>query len=173
MNFPVLRYKVKELVDFSIKILRTSQFCQSNFTERVTKKLVTLLARNYNAVSYHNYSHAFYFTMLVYQCFNREHTLKHIVTDEEYFYILAAGLCHDLNHNGSTNSFEVRTKSQLAIDGRNESVLENMHLRHLWRVFEENPDLDFIAPAKDRSRAKEIVTRLILSTDMAFHSNNL
>lgn len=48
-----------------------------------------------------------------------------------------------------------------------------MHLRHLWKILEENPDLNFITPAKDKTKAKEIVTRLILSTDMAFHSNNL
>jgi hypothetical protein len=60
----VLKYQVNDLVDFSIKILRTTQFCNLNFTERVTKRLVTLLAKNYNAVAYHNYSHAFYFTMV-------------------------------------------------------------------------------------------------------------
>lgn len=48
-----------------------------------------------------------------------------------------------------------------------------MHIRHLWKILEENPDLNFITPAKDKMRAKEIVTRLILSTDMAFHSKNL
>jgi hypothetical protein len=38
---------------------------------------------------------------------------------------------------------------------------------------EENPDLNFISPAKDKVKAKQIITRLILSTDMAFHSKNL
>jgi hypothetical protein len=61
----------------------------------------------------------------------------------------------------------------LAQEVKNESVLENMHIRHLWKILEEHPDLNFITPAKNPTKAKEIVTRLILSTDMAFHNKNL
>ncbi len=64
LDFPVLKYQVQELVEFSIKMLRTTQFCTLNFTQRVTQRLISLLAKNYNPVAYHNFSHAFYFTMV-------------------------------------------------------------------------------------------------------------
>ena len=37
----------------------------------------------------------------------------------------------------------------------------------------ENPEYDIIAPSKDKTKARNIVTRLILNTDMAFHNKNL
>jgi len=65
LSFPVLKYRIKDLVEFSTQILRTSQFCNLNYTEKVTKRLVKLLAMNYNSVAYHNFSHAFYFTLVI------------------------------------------------------------------------------------------------------------
>lgn len=65
LSFPVLKYRIKDLVQFSTQILRTSQFCNLNYTEKVTKRLVKLIAMNYNSVAYHNFSHAFYFTLVI------------------------------------------------------------------------------------------------------------
>jgi hypothetical protein len=48
-----------------------------------------------------------------------------------------------------------------------------MHINHLWTILNQNPELDFLAASPDRLRAKHIVTRLILNTDMAFHNKNL
>ena len=48
-----------------------------------------------------------------------------------------------------------------------------MHISHLWKILRENPEFDFIAASKDKTKARNIVTRLILNTDMAFHNKNL
>lgn len=44
-------------------------------------------------------------------------------TDEERFYALVAGLAHDMNHPGTNNAYEVKTKSTRALEFKNESVL--------------------------------------------------
>ena len=54
-----------------------------------------------------------------------------------------------------------------------QSVLENMHISHLWKILRENPEYDFISASKDKVKARKIITRLILNTDMAFHNKNL
>lgn len=38
-----------------------------------------------------------------------------------------SGLCHDLEHTGRTNNFEIANMSRLAIRYNDESVLENHH----------------------------------------------
>ena len=42
-------------------------------------------------------------------------------------------------------------------------------MRHLWKILDQHPDLNFIEACKNKQKAKEIVTRLIISTDMSLH----
>lgn len=55
----------------------------------------------------------------------------------------------------------------------NKSILQNMHLRKLWKILEENPKLDFLKSSTNKKTAKHIITRLILNTDMTNHSTSL
>lgn len=79
----------------------------------------------------------------------------------------------ELYSAGTSNSFEIRTKSSVAGQYNNQSVLENMHISHLWKLIENHPQCNFLEGSKDRSKAKQIVARLILNTDMSFHTKNL
>ena len=44
-------------------------------------------------------------------------------SEEQIFYAILAGLAHDLNHPGTNNAFEIKTKSAKALEFNNESVL--------------------------------------------------
>lgn len=48
-----------------------------------------------------------------------------------------------------------------------------MHLQHLWKLLEDNPQFNFLLKTTDKAKAKDIITRLILSTDMAHHCKSL
>ena len=48
-----------------------------------------------------------------------------------------------------------------------------MHISHLWKVLKTNPELNFLLASKDYNKVKNLVTRLILNTDMALHNKNL
>lgn len=43
------------------------------------------------------------------------------------FCLLMSGLCHDVNHRGKTNMFEINSFSNLAIRYHDKSVLEQHH----------------------------------------------
>ena len=58
-GFPVLDYSIKELVEFSVKILQTSQFGRLNFSEKLLRRTVNLVAGHYHSIAYHNFSHGF------------------------------------------------------------------------------------------------------------------
>ena len=45
----------------------------------------------------------------------------------DIFALLIASLCHDADHTGRNNSFEVNKKSPIAIKYNDVSVLENHH----------------------------------------------
>jgi hypothetical protein len=48
-----------------------------------------------------------------------------------------------------------------------------MHLQQLWKLLEDNPQFNFLLKTTDKNKAKDIITRLILSTDMAHHFKSL
>ena len=58
-DFPVLNYRLKDLIEYAKIMLETSQFCKINFPGKIVRKMVTLIASNYQHVAYHNFSHAF------------------------------------------------------------------------------------------------------------------
>lgn len=51
-----------------------------------------------------------------------------MLSEKTWFYVFIAALMHDMKHPGTTNAFEIKSKSQFAIDAENLSVLEKMHL---------------------------------------------
>jgi hypothetical protein len=51
---------------------------------------------------------------------------------------------HDLKHPGTLNAFEVKSKSQLAIEAGNVSVLEKMHLNEFWNLLKRNSQVNFL-----------------------------
>jgi hypothetical protein len=48
-----------------------------------------------------------------------------------------------------------------------------MHINHLWSILKQHPEYDFLAASTNKQKAKNIITRLILNTDMALHNKNL
>lgn len=94
-------------------------------------------------------------------------------TDEERFYALVAGLAHDMNHPGTNNAYEVKTKSTRALEFKNESVLENFHLKSLWKLLDTNKAINFLSKVPDPQKIKKHITHLILTTDVAQHFKNL
>jgi hypothetical protein len=67
-----------------------------------------------------------------------------MVSQRQWFYIFIAALIHDLDHPGTNNSFEVKRKSQLAVEADNKAVLEHMHLRTFWKLLRSNSQINFL-----------------------------
>lgn len=88
----------------------------------------------------------------------------------EKFAIFFAAACHDLNHPGVSNSFMVKTKSQLALLYNDQSVLENHHLAETFKHLYSS-DLNVLGhlPQADQETARRIIIDLVLATDMARH----
>ncbi|KAF6132005.1 phosphodiesterase 6B [Phyllostomus discolor] len=84
------------------------------------------VSKGYRRITYHNWRHGFnvaqtMFTLLM------TGKLKSYYTDLEAFAMVTAGLCHDIDHRGTNNLYQMKSQNPLAkLHGS--SILERHHL---------------------------------------------
>jgi len=119
--------------------------------------------------TYHNSTHATDVLQTVHHMINAT-GLYHWLSDLELMSMLFAAAVHDAEHTGTTNDFHVSTRSPLAILYNDQSVLENHHLAVAWNTLDQ-PNCNILENLDDDERTyfKELVTEMVLSTDMAMH----
>lgn len=73
--------------------------------------------------------------------------------------LIVAAICHDLEHPGLTNGFQVSTESSLARRYNDIKVLENHHASTAFDVFDESALFQAFSPSdrKASARAREMV----------------
>ena len=89
-----------------------------------------MVRRGYRDPPYHNWTHAF---TVAHFCFllarNLRLSERRLLSDLEVLSLLVACLCHDLDHRGTNNSFQMASGSLLAALYSSEgSVMERHHL---------------------------------------------
>ena len=80
----------------------------------------------YNANPFHNFWHSVTVTHMSYLLLQHTTVAQHL-TPQNKLNLIVSSLCHDLDHPGNTNGFEVNSCSQLAILYNDKSVLESHH----------------------------------------------
>lgn len=90
----------------------------------------------------------------------------------EIFSTLISGAAHDMDHPGTNNLFEIKTRSKLAILYNDLSVLENHHAASFFFLVEnEKRDCNLLKhmSPEDRSNCRKMILENILCTDMSKH----
>lgn len=88
--------------------------------------------------------------------------------------MIIAAVCHDVGHDGFTNSFHVNMMTGRSIESNDIAVQETFHSAEMFRVLSQT-DCNF---AEGFSREEFILFRkrvvgIILATDMAKHAADL
>uniref|UniRef100_A0A8B9JBW8 Phosphodiesterase n=1 Tax=Astyanax mexicanus TaxID=7994 RepID=A0A8B9JBW8_ASTMX len=129
-----------------------------------------MVKKGYRDPPYHNWMHAFsvsHFCYLLYK--NLE--LSNYLEDIEILALFVSCMCHDLDHRGTNNSFQVASQSVLAALYSSEgSVMERHHFAqaiailntHGCNIFEK-------FSRKDYQRMLDLMRDIILATDLAHH----
>ncbi|UYV60750.1 PDE2A [Cordylochernes scorpioides] len=73
-------------------------------------KFILMVKKGYRDPPYHNWYHAFSVAHFSYLLLKKLGIVDNYLSSLEAFALLVAGLCHDLDHRGTTNSFQVTTK---------------------------------------------------------------
>ncbi|XP_025093167.1 cGMP-specific 3',5'-cyclic phosphodiesterase-like isoform X7 [Pomacea canaliculata] len=134
----------------------------------VACRWVCTVKKNYRPVTYHNWRHAFNVCQTM---FNIIFTggFRTMFDDLEVFSLMAACLCHDLDHRGTNNAFQAKVASPLAML-YSTSVLEHHHFDHCIMILnsEGNNIFQSLSPEEYR-RAIRMLEHAILSTDLAIY----
>ena len=79
-------------------------------------------------------------------------------------------MCHDLDHNGFTNSFHAATLTELAVRYNDTSILEMHHCATAWGIMSSS-SMNFLKglTLAESAYFRKMLIALILSTDMSKH----
>ncbi|CAO2585334.1 Cone cGMP-specific 3',5'-cyclic phosphodiesterase subunit alpha' [Lemmus lemmus] len=165
-DFPVTEH---ELVKCGLRL-----FFEINAVEKfkvpveVLTRWMYTVRKGYRPVTYHNWRHGFnvgqtMFTLLM------TGRLKKYYTDLEAFAMLAAAFCHDIDHRGTNNLYQMKSTSPLAkLHGT--SILERHHLEYSKTLLQDESLNIFQNLSK---RQFETVIHLfevaIIATDLALY----
>ena len=88
----------------------------------------------------------------------------------EIFALLIASLCHDVDHTGRNNTFEVNKGSSHAMNYNDVSVLENHHASTTFQTIAK-PTCNILVALDDQQRkdARKLICEAIFATDMIKH----
>jgi len=167
----------RKIMDFNDR--EGYQFLSKLFiTEGTLVEFLVAIENRYNSdVSYHNEVHAADVVQSLHALLQMGGK-KFAATDWELFSVLIAAVCHDVGHSGVNNNFHINSRSELALLYNDESPLENMHAATTFQlIMGENRDekLDIFARclAEDVTKAKAMIIKVILSTDMKKHFSKM
>jgi hypothetical protein len=88
----------------------------------------------------------------------------------EVFTLLTAAICHDANHPGLNNVYNIKAETPLGILYKDQSVLEIHHVHESIPII-SRPDINLFG-AFDQTAVKKVwalFIKMILATDMAQH----
>jgi len=130
---------------------------------------VLTVRKNYRNVIYHNWRHAFNVAQSMFLFLKELQEFKVNFTDEEKLALLVGCLCHDLDHRGTNNTFQVKSASPLAqLYGT--SVMEHHHFDHCIMIIHSsgNEIFNTLSP-EEYNLTINVLEHAILSTDLALY----
>jgi len=97
------------------------------------------------------------------------------LSKSDIFALLVGSLCHDVDHRGFNTSFEVITRSELALRYNDSSPLENHHCALTFELAFSNGDANIF---KDMGKdfyepMRKFMVAAIIGTDMKFHGDHV
>ncbi|XP_031342973.1 high affinity cGMP-specific 3',5'-cyclic phosphodiesterase 9A [Photinus pyralis] len=129
--------------------------------------------KNYNEVPFHNFRHCFCVAQMLY-AITWSVDLPSKIGDLEILILLTSCVCHDLDHPGYNNIYQINAKTELALRYNDISPLENHHCSVAFRIL-ENEDCNIFNSFTSEAfkQVREGMIRSILATDMARHNEIL
>ncbi|KAJ8412607.1 hypothetical protein AAFF_G00129430 [Aldrovandia affinis] len=175
-SFAEFTYTPRSLVDESTPTGILSMFEDMGFINTYKINLHTLarfclmVKKGYRDPPYHNWMHAFsvsHFCYLI--CKNLQ--LTNYLDDIEIFALFVSCMCHDLDHRGTNNSFQVASQSVLAgLYSSEGSVMERHHFAQTIAIINTHGCNIFDKfSRKDYQRMLDLMRDIILATDLAHH----
>eukprot|EP00096_Caligus_rogercresseyi_P012509 TRINITY_DN5262_c0_g1_i1.p1 TRINITY_DN5262_c0_g1~~TRINITY_DN5262_c0_g1_i1.p1 ORF type:complete len:922 (+),score=274.40 TRINITY_DN5262_c0_g1_i1:425-3190(+) len=128
----------------------------------------TSVKKNYRDVTYHNWRHAFNVAQMMFAVITTSQWWK-TLGDIECLSLMIACLCHDLDHRGTNNSFQVKSSSNLA-QLYSTSTMEHHHFDQCLMILNSKGNQILQNLTQDEfKRVVNVLEDAILATDLALY----
>eukprot|EP00931_Biecheleriopsis_adriatica_P028682 TRINITY_DN17098_c0_g1_i1.p1 TRINITY_DN17098_c0_g1~~TRINITY_DN17098_c0_g1_i1.p1 ORF type:complete len:1060 (+),score=219.57 TRINITY_DN17098_c0_g1_i1:85-3180(+) len=158
-----------------IKSLRQFQILEALSVRMCAlSKFFKAVKKDYNNVPFHNFYHAMSTVHMAFRLVKVSGLPKYM-TPGDLFALIIASLCHDCNHRGFNNAFEMMTRSELALRYNDFSPLENHHCARAFEIAFGRDGCNIfedLRPEVYNSVRKQMVAG-ILATDMKHHGHHV
>ncbi|XP_078514494.1 high affinity cGMP-specific 3',5'-cyclic phosphodiesterase 9A [Lissotriton helveticus] len=133
------------------------------------KRWLLCIHDNYRNNPFHNFRHCFCVAQMMYSMISLCN-LQETLSQANILVLMTAAICHDLDHPGYNNAYQVNARTELAVRYNDISPLENHHCAVAFQIVAQ-PECNIFANIDpDEFRAiRQGIIALILATDMARH----
>nr|XP_033320806.1 cGMP-dependent 3',5'-cyclic phosphodiesterase-like [Megalopta genalis] len=135
-------------------------------------RFILYVKKGYRDAPYHNWPHAFSVTHFGYLLIRNLHLIsENYMTHLQALVFLVACLCHDIDHRGTNNSFQMVSSTVLASLYSSEgSVMERHHLAQTMCILNtEGCNIFENFNSNEYYEALDLLKNNILATDLAAH----
>ncbi|XP_055501256.1 high affinity cGMP-specific 3',5'-cyclic phosphodiesterase 9A-like isoform X2 [Leucoraja erinacea] len=91
---------------------------------------------NYRNNPFHNFHHCFCVTQMMYSIIE-QCQLQEKFTQLDILILMSAAICHDLDHPGYNNTYQINARTELAVRYNDISPLENHHCAIAFKIFSQ------------------------------------
>uniref|UniRef100_A0A8C5LAX2 Phosphodiesterase n=1 Tax=Jaculus jaculus TaxID=51337 RepID=A0A8C5LAX2_JACJA len=125
---------------------------------------------NYRNNPFHNFRHCFCVAQMMFSmiwlC-----DLQEKFSQMDILVLMTAAICHDLDHPGFNNTYQINARTELAVRYNDISPLENHHCAVAFQILAQPECNIFASVSPDGFRQiRQGMITLILATDMARHA---
>ncbi|XP_053482525.1 high affinity cGMP-specific 3',5'-cyclic phosphodiesterase 9A [Ictalurus furcatus] len=129
--------------------------------------------KRYNNIPFHNFKHCFCVTQMMYGLIWLT-DLRAKIDSIDLLIMLTSAVCHDLDHTGYNNAYQINARTELALRYNDISPLENHHCAVAFEILEKTESNIFRNLTTDQyKRIREGIIKCILATDMSRHTEIL
>ncbi|XP_014481570.1 PREDICTED: uncharacterized protein LOC106747983 [Dinoponera quadriceps] len=172
-------FDARQWEDEELLLMLQTMFVELDLPEKFNIPLPILrnflyeVYNNYNEVPFHNFRHCFCVAQMMY-AIAWAVDLPSKIGDLEVLILIVSCICHDLDHPGYNNIYQINARTELALRYNDISPLENHHCSVAFRVLEA-PECNILASLDNPTYriVREGIIRCILATDMARHNEIL
>ncbi|XP_036401537.1 high affinity cGMP-specific 3',5'-cyclic phosphodiesterase 9A [Megalops cyprinoides] len=144
-----------------------------NIELEVLQQFLYEVYRHYNNIPFHNFKHCFCVTQMMYGLIWLT-DLRSKMDSIDLLTMLTSAVCHDLDHTGYNNAYQINARTELALRYNDISPLENHHCAVAFEILEKTESNIFRNLTTEQyKRIREGMIKCILATDMTRHNEIL
>jgi len=170
-NFDIWQWGSNEMIHLLEHMYYELNLIQEfNINPAILRAWLWTVQENYRNNPFHNFRHCFCVTQMM---FGMIHLcdLTAILSRTDIGILITAAICHDLDHPGFNNTYQINARTELANRYNDISPLENHHCAMAFSIL-ENPETNIFGnvDCDNLKLIRQNMIMLILATDMAKHS---